>query len=74
MRRDPECLVNLAGEPEYAERKEAMREELFSRLKEQGDVRAGAPGKVYDEYRPERIPEYEELVKRQAEAEARRKK
>lgn len=61
--KDPECLNNLAMNPEYASLKEQMEVALFAELKGQGDVRAGAPGKVYDEYRPERIPEYDVIVR-----------
>lgn len=68
--KDPECLHNLAGNPEYASLKEQMKYALFVELRAQGDVRAGAAGTVYDEYRPERIPEYDDLVRKQAAADA----
>lgn len=47
-----------------------MKYALFVELRAQGDVRAGAAGTVYDEYRPERIPEYDDLVRKQAAADA----
>ena len=65
---DPECLVNLAGQPRVAERQASMHAALFAELAAQGDPRAVGDGGVFDRYRPERIPEYDELVARRAPA------
>lgn len=37
--KDPECVENLAATPDYSERVSAMREELFAKLRAQGDPR-----------------------------------
>jgi len=69
---DPECLNNLVANPEFTPLKGKMKAAMFAELKAQGDTRAGAPGKIYDKYRPERIPEYDELVLKQTKANKKR--
>ena len=41
---------NLAAGPAYQRRLEAMREKLFSRLRQQGDPRMEGKGDVFDNY------------------------
>lgn len=59
---DPECLSNLAGKGDYLALQIGMRNELFAELAAQNDPRAGGDGEIFDQYRPERIPEYDALV------------
>ena len=47
---DPDNIYNLADSPEHAERKNTMREELFERLKEEGDPRMYGNGEVFENY------------------------
>ncbi|QBG49251.1 heparan N-sulfatase [Verrucomicrobia bacterium S94] len=63
VKSDPECMQNLAENPEYAELKSRMKKELFEALTEQGDPRMSGNGDFFDRCRPERIPEYDELVR-----------
>ncbi len=48
--KDPECVENLAERPELRGRKEALRDQLFRELREQGDPRVLGHGRVFDEY------------------------
>ncbi len=48
--KDPACLVNLAKDPEFAAKKESMRDELISRLKKEGDPRMFGDGDVFENY------------------------
>lgn len=50
IRKDPECLDNLADRRELQKRKEALKEQLFRELREQGDPRMFGNGRVFDEY------------------------
>lgn len=59
---DPECLSNLATIPEYASLTMKMKAALFDELKKQGDPRMLGNGQVFDQYRPERFAEYDDLV------------
>jgi N-sulfoglucosamine sulfohydrolase len=47
---DPENINNLANDPEFATLKEQMKNELFTKLKEEGDPRMFGEGHVFDEY------------------------
>ncbi|MEZ5940179.1 MAG: sulfatase [Planctomycetaceae bacterium] len=47
---DPDCVKNLAENPQQAELTTKLREELFAELKEQGDPRMFGQGHVFDEY------------------------
>jgi arylsulfatase A-like enzyme len=47
-RRDPEQLVNLAGEPEYEEIKEELAAQLMEQLKLTGDPRVTGGGEAFD--------------------------
>ena len=61
--KDPECLNNLAANPEYAALKQRMKKELFEELEKQKDPRTLGNGAIFDHYRPERVKEYDDLVK-----------
>lgn len=47
---DPDCVRNLAFDPEVAPIMESMKNQLFAELKEQGDPRMFGRGEVFDEY------------------------
>ena len=47
---DPDCLRNLADEPQYAEEQARLREQLFAALKDQEDPRVLGQGHIFDEY------------------------
>jgi len=46
--KDPECINNLALNPEHTERMKAMKQELFERLEQQGDLRMLGKGEWYE--------------------------
>jgi arylsulfatase A-like enzyme len=48
---DPDCVRNLAGQPEHAERKREMREQMEAMLREEGDPRALGNAAVFDTYK-----------------------
>jgi len=50
IRKDRECLDNLAGRSELQEMKAALRDQLFRELRQQGDPRMFGKGRVFDEY------------------------
>jgi len=47
---DRECMINLAGRPEWQELKSALKTQLFAELKQQGDPRMFGKGDVFDAY------------------------
>jgi hypothetical protein len=50
LKTDADCANNLAADPAHRAQVEAMREKLFSRLREQGDPRMEGKGDVFDNY------------------------
>ena len=50
IKKDPDCIVNLARKPEYAGIVTKLKTQLFTELKEQGDPRMFGKGDVFDEY------------------------
>jgi len=50
LRKDRECLDNLADRSELQKTKEALRDQLFRELREQSDPRMSGNGRVFDEY------------------------
>ena len=46
LRRDPDCMTNLAATVTFA----ALQKQLFDELKQQGDPRMSGNGHIYDEY------------------------
>jgi hypothetical protein len=47
---DPWCTENIAGNPEYADIKQELWDELQMKLKEQGDPRIIGNADIFDEY------------------------
>lgn len=50
LRKDPDCLLNLAGTKEYIPVQEKLRKQLFTELKAQGDPRMLGKGDIFDRY------------------------
>lgn len=50
LTRDPDCLNNLATNPDFASDVVALREKLMTELKKQNDPRALGQGDVFDQY------------------------
>lgn len=48
--RDPDCIRNLASDPSFAARRNAMRDRLFQELRRQKDPRMEGNGAIFDEY------------------------
>ncbi|MDR3141059.1 MAG: sulfatase [Tannerellaceae bacterium] len=47
---DKDCIINLAGNPLYQEKKKRMKETLFQDLRRQSDPRMTGNGDVFDQY------------------------
>ncbi len=47
---DPECLTNLADQPDWHEKKIALRKQMIQELKAQQDPRMFGQGHLFDEY------------------------
>ena len=47
---DPDCVQNLAESAEFAELKAQLKDQLFAKLKEQGDPRMFGNGHIFDDY------------------------
>ena len=62
VRRDPECLKNLAEQPAYDERKRELQEQLFTELRQQDDPRMFGRGNVFRRV-PLRGQEHSELLR-----------
>lgn len=60
LENDPECLNNLANNPEYKSLLKKMKDELFAELKSQGDPRMHGKGHIFDEYEHSKKPGYYE--------------
>jgi N-sulfoglucosamine sulfohydrolase len=50
LKQDPDCLHNLAVDPQAAATRVALQESLFAELKQQGDPRMFGQGDVFDKY------------------------
>lgn len=50
IKQDPDCMVNLAEETQYAELKNRMEKEMFTRLQDEGDPRVFNRGDIFDRY------------------------
>jgi N-sulfoglucosamine sulfohydrolase len=50
LKTDADCVRNLAADPTYQRQVAALREKLFSRLRQQGDPRMEGKGDVFDNY------------------------
>jgi N-sulfoglucosamine sulfohydrolase len=56
IRKDPDCMDNLAGNPEYAALKQQLRKQMEAELTAQGDPRTLGQGDVFDQYKYEGRP------------------
>lgn len=50
IKKDPNCLINLNGKPEYEALKRKMEKEMTARLVEQEDPRIFGRGELFDRY------------------------
>jgi N-sulfoglucosamine sulfohydrolase len=50
IRKDPDCLINLAGKQQYNALETAMKTELETKLKAEGDYRMFGYGHIYEQY------------------------
>jgi hypothetical protein len=50
IKKDPDCVYNLAVRSEFLELKKKLKEQLFEELKEQGDPRMFGRGHLFDGY------------------------
>ena len=48
--KDADCVINLAGNPEYASKMAELKKAMYAKLKEHGDPRMNGNGKIFDEY------------------------
>ena len=56
IQKDPDCINNLATNPEYAAIKKGLRKQMESDLVAQGDPRTLGKGYIFDEYKYEGRP------------------
>jgi len=47
---DPSCMINLAGDPEYADLVNSLREQMEDELRDQNDPRILGNGDIFDQY------------------------
>ena len=50
LRRDPNCLKNLASDPAHSIQTKQLRQQLFTELRAQADPRVLGRGEIFDEY------------------------
>jgi arylsulfatase A-like enzyme len=50
IKKDPDCIQNLAGNPKYKSLEAAMRNEMETKLKAEGDYRMFGYGHLYEQY------------------------
>ena len=62
--KDPACLENLAGNPEFAGTKQRLWKQLEDALTEQGDPRILGEGDVFDFYPNSKIKRQQKLYGR----------
>jgi len=70
LKKDPACMRNLANDPAYAARKQALERQMVKELKAQGDPRMFGRGHIFEEYpvASERLRNlYERLMRGEAE-------
>ncbi|HCK99275.1 MAG TPA: heparan N-sulfatase [Candidatus Marinimicrobia bacterium] len=51
IKKDPDCVHNLADQSEWQDMKKKLKEQLFNELKKQGDPRMFGRGNIFDEYK-----------------------
>ncbi|MDF1815946.1 MAG: sulfatase [Verrucomicrobiales bacterium] len=64
MQADPDCVTNLAGNPQYRETMAALWAQLESSLKAQGDPRVLGKGDIFDFYPNRNISRQQKLYNR----------
>ena len=47
---DPSCMINLAGDPEYADLVNSLHEQMENELRDQNDPRILGNGDIFDQY------------------------
>ncbi len=63
LKKDPECLTNLANKPAFKQIQAKLHDELFAELTKQADPRMFGQGDVFDQYEGEaRAKKYHLLV------------
>jgi N-sulfoglucosamine sulfohydrolase len=50
IKKDPDCMINLAGKPQYKSVEAAMKAEMETKLKAEGDYRMFGYGHIYEQY------------------------
>ena len=50
LNKDPDCVDNLAGNPEYSTKMKDLRESMTNKLKEHGDPRMEGKGDIFETY------------------------
>jgi N-sulfoglucosamine sulfohydrolase len=63
---DPDCLSNLANDPQYRVRKQKLQQQMERELKAQGDPRLFGRGHIFDQYKysnPEQQNFYERFMR-----------
>lgn len=50
IKKDPDCIINLAGKPHYKSLEAAMKTEMETKLKAEGDYRMLGYGHIYEQY------------------------
>jgi len=51
IRKDPDCIHNLADDPNYSETRDSLKRKMFRELKEQDDPRMFGKGEIFDQYK-----------------------
>lgn len=66
VKRDPDCLLNLASDPKYKIQKRSLQQQMERELRAQGDPRMFGNGAVFDSYayaNPEQRNFYERFMR-----------
>jgi uncharacterized sulfatase len=50
VRNDPECMVDLANDPDHAEQFAGYKEQMIATLSETGDPRVSGHGHIWEDY------------------------
>lgn len=50
IKKDPDCIINLAGKPQYKSVEATMKTEMETKLKAEGDYRMLGYGHIYEQY------------------------
>ncbi len=69
LKRDPDCMKNLASDPASAKIRASLKEALFNELKQQEDPRMFGQGAMFDKYlhaTPENVNFYEKYMRGEA--------